>query len=778
MVPPMIAPLIVTRPRWMPLFATLIVIVSIALPCPYVGGADKLSGEQIYQKQCVRCHGVDGAGTKEYAEPLVGDRSVAQLSKYIAKTMPEDKPGTCIGDDADTVAAYIHESFYSQAARERNTPPRIDLARLTVRQYRNTVTDLVGSFRTQTKWDEARGLRGEYFNTRNFRNDKRILDRTDDEVRFDFGTASPEKGKIEPHEFAIRWSGSVLAPETGVYDFVVRSDQSVRLWVNDNTKPLVDAYVKSGLDTEFRASILLLAGRAYPLRLEFSKALQGVADKDAKNRLPAPAMISLEWKRPHQATEVIPARNLSPTNAAESFIVTTAFPPDDRSLGWERGTTISKAWEQSTTDAAFESAAYIATKLPELAGTTDQLPKLKEFARKFTERAFRRPLKPDEIRFFVDRQFETAKDPALAVKRVVLLVLKSPRFLFRELGDGPDPHEVASRLSYELWDSLPDQELLTAAANGKLKTREQITRHAERMLNDLRAKAKLREFTHKWLGIDQVTEISKNTERYPGFTPEVVTDLRTSLDLFVQQIVWSPTSDFRQLLLANETYLNGRLASFYGEDLAFDAPFQKWDLDAENRAGVLTHPFMMAAFSYTTETSPIHRGVFLARRVLGLVLRPPQEAFVPFPADLHPTLTTRERVAMQTKPTNCQTCHSIINPLGFTLEHFDAVGRYRENENSKPVDSLGGYLTRTGDPVNFGSVKELATFLANSNEVHAAFTEQLFHHFVQQPVRAYGPMQRAELLETFTKSQFNVRKLVVETCVVAALKKRDPNPPK
>ena len=86
-------------------------------------GADKPSGEQIYQKQCVRCHGVDGAGTKEYAEPLVGDRSVAQLSKYIAKTMPEDKPGTCVGDDADKVAAYIHEAFYSQAARERSKEP-------------------------------------------------------------------------------------------------------------------------------------------------------------------------------------------------------------------------------------------------------------------------------------------------------------------------------------------------------------------------------------------------------------------------------------------------------------------------------------------------------------------------------------------------------------------------------------------------------------------------------------------------------------------------------
>ena len=151
-------------------------------------------------------------------------------------------------------------------------------------------------------------------------------------------------------------------------------------------------------------------------------------------------------------------------------------------------------------------------------------------------------------------------------------------------------------------------------------------------------------------------------------------------------MVWSPASDFRQLLLADYLYLNGRLARFYGGNLPADSSFQKVSLDPEARAGVLSHPYLMATFAYTSTSSPIHRGVFLARNVLGQMLRPPPEAFTPLPAELHPSLTTRERVALQTQPQACQSCHSMINPLGFTLEHFDAVGRYQAKEKDKPID--------------------------------------------------------------------------------------------
>src|SRR5262249_7646645 len=150
----------------------------------------------------------------------------------------------------------------------------------------------------------------------------------------------------------------------------------------------------------------------------------------------------------------------------------------------------------------------------------------------------------------------------------------------------------------------------------------------------------------------------------------VVSQLRTSLELFLEEVFWSETSDFRRLLSADHLYLNGRLGQLYGGDLPDDAPFQKVTLKGGARAGVLTHPLLLAHLAYTANSSPIHRGVFLARNVLGVTLRQPPDAFTPLAPDLHPTLNTRERVTLQTSPKMCASCHGVINPLGFTLENF------------------------------------------------------------------------------------------------------------
>lgn len=738
------------------------------------------TGEQVYRAQCASCHGASGEGTAEYPRSLAGDRSVPQLSRLIARTMPEDDPGTCVGEDADKVAAYIHESFYSQGARARNTPPRIELSRLTVRQYRNAVADLIGSFRAPGSWGAERGLRGEYFQS-NFR--KRVIERTDPEVRFDFGESSPDPSKFEAREFSIRWEGSVLAPETGDYEFIVRTEHAARLWVNGGNRPLVDAWVKSGKDTEHRASIFLLGGRAYPLRLEFTKAKQGVDDSKTNKTKPPPvkASVALEWKLPRRPAEVVPRRNLGTGRAAEAFTVSTPFPPDDRSVGYERGTSVSKAWDQATTDAAIEVAGYVVGHLRELAGVGDDAPdraaRLREFCLKFAERATRRPLGDREKDLFVGRQFAEGRDPETAVKRVVLLVLKSPQFLYHEIGGGrPDAYDVAARLSFGLWDSLPDPPLRDAAAGNRLASRGQVAAQAERMVADPRTRAKLREFFLHWLKVETVPDVSKDPKTFPGFDATVASDLRTSLDLFLEDVVWGETSDFRQVLLADFVYLNGRLAKFYGADLAADAPFRKVVLDPGERAGVVSHPYLMAAFAYTATSSPIHRGVFLARSVLGRSLRPPPEAVAPLAPDLHAGLTTRERVALQTSPASCKTCHAMINPLGFGLERFDAVGRFRGREKGRPIDASGVYETPAGGSQTFSGARELASLLAGSDETHTAFVEQLFHHLVKQPVRAYGPGTLTDLRQSFARQGFHIRKLMVEIMAASALMPRREKP--
>ena len=387
--------------------------------------------------------------------------------------------------------------------------------------------------------------------------------------------------------------------------------------------------------------------------------------------------------------------------------------------------------------------------------------------------AFRRPLSDELKQRYIDRHFAAASDPEIACNRVVLLLLKSPRFLYRELGaqqvNANDPYNVASRISFGLWDSAPDQELLQKAANGELATREQIAAQAQRMVGDRRAHSKLREYLFRWLKVDRVPDLSKDPERFPDFSNEMANDLRTSLELFVDEILASETSDFRQLLLSDSVYLNGRLSGFYGAQLPADAAFQKVTLDSNERAGVLTHPYLMTGFAYTATSSPIHRGIFVARSILGRTLRPPPIAVAPAAPQLQPDLTTRERVAMQTSPEVCQSCHSMINPLGFTLEHFDAVGRFRKDENGKPIVATGAYRTRGGETIQFDGVRDLAKYLADSPETHAAFVEQLFHGVIKQPIRAYGSQTKESLKESFVRENFSIRKLMVEIIAASAL---------
>jgi hypothetical protein len=743
--------------------------------------ADATAGEEIWRAQCTRCHGDAGQGSPDgYDQQLAGDQSVAQLAALIHETMPEDAEEKLGQEDAAKVAAYIYDAFYSPDAQLRNKPARIELSRLTVRQYQNAVTDLIGSFRPTADWGNERGLHAEYFNSRNPKADAPKLQRTEGVVDFDWGQSSPDPEKLEPQEFSALWVGSILAPDTGIYEFVVRTEHAARLFVNDLSTPLIDAWVQSGDDAQHRGEIQLLGGRAYSLRLEFSRAKLGVRDrkkakeKKAEFRPNAHTSISLQWKRPNHTPEVIAARYLSTSTTPEVYVLPTRFPPDDRSIGYERGAAISKAWDEATTEAALEVAGYVTTHLGELAGASADAPdderKLREFCARFAERAFRRPLSDEQRRLFVDRQFDEAPDRLTAVKRVVLLVLKSPRFLYGELESlAADQYDIASRMSFGLWDSLPDEPLLRAAANNRLARHDQVVAQLERMLPDARTKSKLREFFLSWLKVSQPRDLSKDPAKYPDFTPQVASDLRTSLELSLDELATSGSADYRQFLLSDSIYLNGQLAKIYGAQLPEDAPFQKIEFDPEHRAGLISHPYLLARLAYPSTSSPIHRGVFLTRSVLGRVLRPPAEAVVPLAAEAHAELTTRQRVALQTEPEACQGCHNMINPLGFTLENFDAIGRYRTAEQDKPIDASGSYLTASGEVEKFSGMEELAEFLASSDESQAAFVKQLFHHTVKQPIPAYGPMRLDELQQTFAKNDYNIQKLLMEIVATSAL---------
>ncbi|MGB8170948.1 MAG: DUF1592 domain-containing protein [Chthoniobacteraceae bacterium] len=772
----------------------LLHVVSIyagfGLACSAMAQAPEHPGAVIYRKLCIDCHGKNGEGVKDkYDEPLHGNRSVEGLAKRIARTMPDDNIGACVGEDAAQVAAYIYEAFYSPKAFARLQPPEFDVARLTIAQYRTSVADLVGRFRPG--FDKVpgaeRGLKAHYSGLalpkpepapavdaappaekkadekkKKKEAEKIRFDRMDGQIAFSYVAGSPDPEKLAADEFSVRWEGSVIAEETGAYEFIVKTENGVRLWVNDPKTALIDGWVSSGPDVrEMKKSVFLLGGRAYPLTLEFFK----FQEKSAS--------IQLQWKPPHGVVETIPQRSLSPERLRETMVVKTAFPADDRSVGYERGTGVSKAWDQATTEAALDVAEHVDSHLDELSGTktgaSDRVEKLKQFARRFAEAAFRRPLSEEDYQRHVVRNFDTAKSPEAAVKRVVLFSLKSPRFLYPDLPDAgpPDDYEIAARLALHLWDSIPDQTLLRAATEGKLRTQEQIAAQASRMIGDPRTKVKLWGFFHHWLELERAETIAKDRKAFPDFDAAALADLRRSLELFVDQVVWSERSDYRELLTADYLLLNTRLATLYGKSVNGEG-FERVSFDPKERAGVVTHPYLLAAFASSKQTSPIHRGVFLTRNIVGMTLKPPPMAVAFEDAKFDAHLTMREKVTELTKNNNCMGCHAKINPLGFSLENYDAIGRWRTKENDKPINAVTDFDTDEGKTIRLTGARDLVKFAVENPDGHRAFIHQLFDHTAKQTVNVYGPDTLETLRQSFTKSGFNIRKLLAEIATISA----------
>jgi len=674
--------------------------------------------------------------------------------------------------DATASAEYIHQAFYSAEARARNHPPRIELAHLTVRQYRETIADLLGSLRGVTSTTESGGLAGVY--RERPERDPKMPDRNrpeatfkkqvDPVIDFDFGDKAPEKGTYAA-QFSIGWTGSVLVPDTGEYEFRVTSPNGVRLYVNppengNEKNALIDLWVSSGKSRSAQAPIFLLGGRSYPVKIEFFK----YKDKTAG--------LKLEWRPPGGAWAVVPPANLSPAWSSHVHVVSVSMPPDDGSIGYERGSSVSREWTEAVAKGALQVSAQVGPHLFALAGTKadapDRAEKLKAFSLRFAQLAYRRPLN-DEQKADLAAIYAADVAPEIAAKRAFIFTLSNPAFLYP--GVGPqDDYAVASRLALALWDSVPDATLLRAAAAGQLKTDAQVRAQAQRMMKDARAKSKLRDFLHDWLHVEEGTEIAKDQKEYPGFDQAVVMDLRTSLDLFAESIVWSEKSDYRQLLLGDTILMNERLARFYGQKVEPGAGFQPVKMDAADRAGVLTHPYVLATFSYTKSTSPIHRGVFLTRNILGRMLKPPPMAIAFMDDKFDPSFTMREKVTELTSKPACMSCHVTINPLGFSFERFDAVGRLRATDNKKPVDPVSDYTAADGTVLKLTGARDVGVHAAESQAGQAGFVRNLFHSLVKQPPAAYSPELVGQLTEKFRADNFHVRNLAVEVAVVAALR--------
>jgi hypothetical protein len=319
-------------------------------------------------------------------------------------------------------------------------------------------------------------------------------------------------------------------------------------------------------------------------------------------------------------------------------------------------------------------------------------------------RAFRRPVTQtgleQPLKFYKQAReqdgFEAGIEAALSS------ILVSPEFLFRVEEDPPSippntPYrvsdlELASRLSFFIWSSIPDDELLDVAIRGELSQPKVLARQTKRMLADPRSRTLASNFADQWLYLRNLDSLTPDVRLFPDFDDNLRQAFRRETELFFESILQENRSVL-DLLKADYTYLNERLAKHYGISGVYGSHFRKVALKPEShRGGLLRQGSVLSVTSYATRTSPVIRGHWILGNLLGSPPPPPPDN-VPALKEktISSTLSVRERLAEHRANPACASCHDIMDPVGFALENFDAVGRWRTYEDGRPVDASGGF---------------------------------------------------------------------------------------
>jgi mono/diheme cytochrome c family protein len=319
-------------------------------------------------------------------------------------------------------------------------------------------------------------------------------------------------------------------------------------------------------------------------------------------------------------------------------------------------------------------------------------------------RAYRRPVTSADVavplRFFKEARKGGSFDDGIEMG--LRSVLVSPEFLFRVEQDpaGVAPNtayrvsnlELASRLSFFLWSSIPDDALLDAAISGKLKTPEGLAQQVNRMLADDRSKALVDNFAEQWLYLRNLASTNPDMRLFPDFDDNLRQAMRTETEMFFESIL-REDRNVLDLLRANYSFVNGRLAKHYGIPNIYGSRFRRVTFDKDSvRGGLLRQASILAVTSYATRTSPVIRGKWILANILG-VPPPPPPAVVPALKEnggIGKTLSMRERMAEHRNNPACSGCHKLMDPIGFSFENYDAIGRWRTAEDGKPVDNSGG----------------------------------------------------------------------------------------
>ncbi len=406
------------------------------------------------------------------------------------------------------------------------------------------------------------------------------------------------------------------------------------------------------------------------------------------------------------------------------------------------------------------------------------------FVDDFADRAFRRPLRTEErdalLALYESHRAEAEFGDAIGA--VIIAVLQMPQFLYlveegEPTGDGVmalRDHEVASRLSYLVWDTMPDDELRAAADAGELRTADQIEAQVRRLIavRERSAPALVR-FYREWMQLHELLAVDKDMEAFPQFDDTLAASMNEEADRFVERVLFSDAPTLAELLTTTTTEVDPAMAAFFG----VDAPGDGWaeaDLPADRRAGLLARPAVLAEHATRHTSSATFRGELVRTQLMCEVIPPPPPGAMAMAPEFPPDSTARERTEILLMEAACSGCHTLMNPIGLGFEHYDAIGGWRDVDvDGGPVDASG--IVHGGAPPlsgEFDGIIELGEMLAGSEIVRDCVARQWTRHALGVDEAQLDDCTVDELALRFAESDGDLVELVVAFATAESFRMR------
>ena len=396
-----------------------------------------------------------------------------------------------------------------------------------------------------------------------------------------------------------------------------------------------------------------------------------------------------------------------------------------------------------------EMAARATEDLPTFLGCDpaagDETACVATFAASFGRRAFRRPLTAEETDrlLAVYAELRETTDTRGAVEGIVSALIQSPKFLYRaELGGGGahrggdgtlSAYELASRTSYLLWGSMPDEDLFRAAEDGSILDADVLDAEVTRLAADPRATEASWRFISEWFDLDHVESLRPTQDVYEHYRVYLQgIALEESARAFVGYVFAEEGARLDALLTSPTSFVGTRIKTIYGVEPTGLAP-KRFDTDPAQRSGLLTHPLWLATNSQPSHTDPIRRGRFVREQLLCEPLPALPVNVVPLPPEVSAAPTARERYTVHATDPACAGCHSLMDPIGFAFEHHDAIGRWRDTENGAAIDPSGSFMKASGEEITFTNARDLTEQLAADDSVADCAVRQWFRFAFGRP---------------------------------------------